>query len=193
MYTLMTALQTFRLVFKSLSRIFFPTPSRSPRPRTTIHETPLKSGEKIHFVGREYHLRLVGTPGRARLVEGDKELVFHFPDKMSAHQQQHLLQQWYRRKFKALIPELLARWEPVVGVHAQSWGVKLMKTRWGTCNPRDGRIWLNLALAKKNQDVVEYVLVHELVHLLEPSHNARFKALMTKFYPRWKEVRRGLR
>lgn len=190
----MTALQTLRFVLRTLSRTLFPNQRPTAhRPRATVPSKPLKNGDPVLFVGRWYRLRLVVTKGRARLVEGEEELMLYLTTGTGPEEQQRLLWQWYRRKFKALIPELLARWEPVVGVHAQAWGVKLMKTRWGTCNPRDKRIWLNLELAKKNLEVVEYVLVHELVHLLEPSHNARFKALMTQFYPRWKEVQRGLK
>lgn len=190
----MTALQTFRLVFRTLSRTLFPSQGTPPpRQRRKALAEPLKTGDLVPFMAQTYRVRLVTTEGRAKLVEGQEELVIHLTAGTGPEEQQRLLLRWYRQKFKALIPGLLTRWEPVVGVHAEAWGVKQMKTRWGTCNPRDKRIWLNLELAKKNQDEVEYVLVHELVHLLEPSHNARFKALMTQFYPRWKVVSRGLK
>ena len=92
----------------------------------------------------------------------------------------------HRAQLKASIPPLLALWEPRLGVKAQFWGIKRMRTRWGTCNPAAARIWLALSLATKPSECLEYVVVHELVHLLEPSHNARFRALMTEHLPDWK-------
>ena len=96
-----------------------------------------------------------------------------------------LLNDWYRRRLKELVPDLIAKWQPVVGVQVADWGIKKMKTRWGSCNTRDHRVWLNLELAKKPPRCLEYVLVHELVHLLESHHNDRFKALMDQFMPQW--------
>ena len=87
---------------------------------------------------------------------------------------------------------LLARWEPILGVKAQRFFVQRMKTRWGSCNPRDRHIRLNTELAKKPPQCLEYVLVHELVHMLEPSHNARFIALMDQFLPEWRTIRNQL-
>lgn len=97
-----------------------------------------------------------------------------------------MLNQWYRQQIKQLIPDLLTKWEPVVGVQAAEWGIKKMKTRWGTCNIGAKRIWLNLELAKKPIQCLEYILVHELVHLLERRHNDRFRDLMDKFMPQWR-------
>jgi len=98
-----------------------------------------------------------------------------------------------RKLLRSLIPPLLDKWQPVLGVQTSFWGIKRMKTRWGTCNPSAKRIWLALALATKPPELLEYVVVHELVHLLEPSHNARFKALMTQFLPDWKRLREQLK
>ena len=83
------------------------------------------------------------------------------------------------------IPDLLAKWEPIVGVQSESCRIKRMKTRWGSCNIKAKRIWLNLELAKKPPACLEYVLVHELVHLLERLHNDRFRAYMDEFMPQW--------
>ena len=85
-----------------------------------------------------------------------------------------------------MIPQLIEKWEKVVGVTCNDWGVKQMKTKWGACNTTDKRIWLNLELAKKPTICLEYILVHELVHLHERNHNDRFIALMDKFMPKWR-------
>lgn len=99
----------------------------------------------------------------------------------------------HREQMKALLPPLFEKWEAMIGVKANQWGVKTMKTRWGSCNTIKKRIWINLHLIHKPQICLEYVLVHELVHLLEPSHNKRFYALMTQFMPEWEEYRELLK
>jgi predicted metal-dependent hydrolase len=101
----------------------------------------------------------------------------------------NVLKEWYRKELKMQLPELIDKWEKVVGVKCNSWGVKQMRTKWGACNIADKRIWLNLELAKKPQRCLEYIIVHELVHLLERNHNDRFVALMTKFMPKWRLYR----
>lgn len=89
-------------------------------------------------------------------------------------------------------PSRLQKIEPVIGVRVADWGVKKMKTRWGSCNTRDRRVWLNLELAKKPPRCLEYVLVHEMVHLLERNHNDRFKGFMDRFLPQWQMCREEL-
>ncbi len=96
-----------------------------------------------------------------------------------------VLNEWYRDQLKAQIPDLLNHWQSAIGKQAADWGITKMKTRWGSCNIAQHRIWLNLELAKKPIECLEYVLVHELVHLLERHHNDRFKAYMDKYLPQW--------
>jgi len=105
---------------------------------------------------------------------------------------QALVEQWYREQLKAAVPALLARWEPLLGVKAEHWFVQRMKTRWGSCNHQARTIRLNTELAKKPIQCLEYIVVHELVHLLEPTHNARFVALMDRFLPQWQHHRQVL-
>jgi len=99
---------------------------------------------------------------------------------------------FYRTYLGAEVPRLIERYEPRMGVEVKEFRIKKMKTRWGTCNHRVGRIWINLEMAKKSPEELEYLVVHEMVHLLEPSHNQRFKALMDQFYPKWRTVRKNL-
>ena len=99
----------------------------------------------------------------------------------------------HREQMKALLPPLFEKWEAIIGVKANAWGIKAMKTRWGSCNTVKKRIWMNLHLIHKPRICLEYVLVHELVHLLEASHNKRFYALMTEFMPEWKAHRQLLK
>jgi predicted metal-dependent hydrolase len=102
-------------------------------------------------------------------------------------QRRKVLTEWYRRQLKQLLPALIEKWQPIIDVEVKAWGVKQMKTRWGTCNIPAQRIWLNLELIKKPLNCLEYVVVHEMVHLLERHHNARFKAYMDEFLPHWRE------
>ena len=112
-----------------------------------------------------------------------------------AAKREQVLLEWYRRKLKEAIPPLIAKWEPVVGVEVAEWGVRRMKTKWGTCNVEARRIWLNLELAKTSPHCLEYIIVHEMVHLLERNHTDRFVAYMNRFMPQWKlyrdELNRG--
>ena len=100
-----------------------------------------------------------------------------------------LLQEWYRKQLRELIPPLIDKWEPVLGVHVADWGIKRMKTKWGSCNVTAGRIWLNLELAKKPVECLEYVVVHEMAHLLERHHNGRFIAFLDDYLPQWRTYR----
>ena len=102
---------------------------------------------------------------------------------------QAVLSHWYRVLVRAAVPELLAKWEPVLGVEADRLFVQKMKTRWGSCNPTARSIRLNTELAKKPAMCLEYIVVHELAHLLERRHNERFLGLMDACMPQWRRVR----
>ena len=90
------------------------------------------------------------------------------------------------------MPELIAKWEPILGVQVQKFFVQQMKTKWGSCNPRARTIRLNTELAKKPKDCLDYIVLHEMVHLIEPAHGERFIALMDGFMPKWQFVRQKL-
>lgn len=110
----------------------------------------------------------------------------------SKESKEKLLTEWYREQLKRIIPELLEKWQPVIGQNANDWGVKKMKTKWGSCNIEQRRVWLNLELAKKPIECLEYILVHELVHFYERNHNQRFKDILEKAMPNWQARRRLL-
>jgi predicted metal-dependent hydrolase len=100
--------------------------------------------------------------------------------------------QWYRDQLKAVVSDLIAKWEPMLAVSVNRVFVQQMKTKWGGCNPRTRTIRLNTELAKKPKECLEYIVVHEMAHLLEPTHNAHFVALMDQFMPRWQFFRQKL-
>jgi predicted metal-dependent hydrolase len=103
-----------------------------------------------------------------------------------------VVEDWYRDQVKKAAPALIAKWEPLMGVKVDRFFVQRMKTQWGSCNPGRATIRLNTDLAKKPRECLEYIVVHEMVHLLEPTHNARFVALMDRLIPQWRFYRQKL-
>lgn len=145
-----------------------------------------QTGAMVPFLGRTYVLNCIHHDGPCGVKIVDHLLHCYSKPESTEACIEEQIKQWYRRQLQELIPELIKKWEPVIGVSVHDWGIKAMKTRWGSCNVRTHKVWLNLALIEKPIQAIEYVVVHELVHLLEPSHNARFHGLMTQFLPDWK-------
>jgi predicted metal-dependent hydrolase len=144
------------------------------------------SGEEHYFKGDRYLLQVIYHSSAPKVVIANQtNLNLYVRHGSIREQREQVLINWYRQQLKAELPGLIAKWEQVIGVKINDWGVKQMKTRWGTCNTQAKRIWLNLELIKKPQHCLEYVIVHELVHLLERNHGDRFKAYMTQFMPNW--------
>lgn len=147
---------------------------------------PVICHEKIMLWGDSYPYTQHISSGRMRIIQDTQGIHGFFPEGTVLATQQRVLNTWLRQQLVADLPELIQHWQTVMGVEVREWGIKSMKTRWGSCNPRARRIWLNLQLIHKPKACLESVLVHELVHLLEPSHNSRFYALMTQFLPEWR-------
>lgn len=154
------------------------------QPRQSKRE--MVTGESHYFLGKRYRLRLVERAGVPKVVLNKSRLELHIRPEANQEERERRLQQWYRARLKELLPPLLEKWQPVVGVEATSWGIRKMKTRWGSCNVEAKRIWLNLELAKKPILCLEYIVVHELVHLLERNHGDHFRLLMAQFLPQWR-------
>lgn len=147
----------------------------------------VRSGEKIWYRGRLYRLEVCerNAPPRGWLSD-DGTLTLTVRPGSTRSERCAALERWYRRQLQEQIPPLLDVWQARMGVQVAEWRIRRMKTRWGTCNTVARRIWLNLELAKKPPACLEYVLVHEMVHLLERRHTARFHALMDEFLPDWR-------
>ncbi len=118
-------------------------------------------------------------------IKGER-LILQVRETSTTDQRANILNAWYREHIKKEIPPLIEKWQRMIGVEIADWGVKNMKTRWGSCNAKAKRIWLNLQLAKKYPKCLEYVVVHELVHLLEKKHNKDFVAYRDKFLLDWR-------
>lgn len=151
------------------------------------------SGESHYFLGKRYLLQVIQHTGSNTVkVKGHKTIQLLVKPNTTTESKANLIKEWYRQELKKQLPELIAKWEKVIGVKCNDWGVKHMRTKWGACNVDEKRIWLNLELAKKPLICLEYIVVHELVHLLERNHNEKFVAYMNTFMPKWKHHREEL-
>jgi len=145
------------------------------------------TGESHYFQGRRYLLAVKEGDGAAQVRPvGKSSIELRVPPVFDPAQRDAVLQRWYRRQLRALLPALLAKWEPRIGKPVSEVRIKKMKTRWGSCNAAARRVWLNLELIKKPVGCLEYVLVHELVHLHERHHNDRFLERMETLLPGWR-------
>ncbi len=152
------------------------------------------NGELHALWGKVYQLNVVEKSFRHHVrFDPASGISLHVRSGTSTDSRLRLLGEWYRGEMKRRIPALLAIWQPRVGEKANEFRIKRMKTRWGTCNIASRRLWLNLELAKKPEECLEYILVHELVHLLERGHNKKFYAHMDRLLPRWRSVDRLLK
>ncbi len=151
-------------------------------------EVQYVTGDQVHVWGKGKSLMVYETTKAQGVLYGSDDKIMLYTKKNStAEKRKKIMDDWYRVQVKEMIMTFISKWEPVMNVKVQEFGVKKMKTRWGTCNIRDRRIWLNLELAKRDVNCLEMVVVHEMVHLLEKHHSKRFYLLMDQFLPDWRE------
>src|SRR2546421_11834351 len=151
------------------------------------------SGESHYYQGNRYLLNVMydkGTP--AVIIRNNKTMDLIVKPGSDTSRRERILIAWYRQRLKEEIAPLIAKWEVIIGVQVTEWGVRQMKTRWGTCNIEAQRIRLNLELIKKPVHCLEYIIVHEMIHLLERYHNERFMAYMNRYMPLWQHYREEL-
>jgi predicted metal-dependent hydrolase len=155
--------------------------------REQVRETPREFLDReSHYVwGRRCLLKVVEADEPASIEISHGRMILRVRPGTASGKRQSIIDEWYRGQLHEVIPPLLDVWQRVIGVRAQRYFVQRMKTKWGSCNHRAGSIRLNTDLARKPRECLEYILVHELVHLLEPTHNERFKILMDRFLPKW--------
>lgn len=151
------------------------------------------SGESHYFLGSRYLMNVIESPEKQRVeLRNKKYMDLYVRPDSTREQREKVVNEWYRTELKQMVPEYIEKWESIMGVTVEDWGIKLMRTKWGTCNESARRIWLNLELAKKNPRCLEYIIVHEMVHFLERNHNERFKAYMDQYLPNWRGIRAEL-
>ena len=150
----------------------------------------MANGESHYYFGRRYRLKVNEQPGPPRVtLRGVNYIEIRVDPLADISQREKVLLHWYRRQLRALIPPLITKWEPVLGSRVAEFGIKKMKTKWGSCNSSARRIWLNLELVKKPLPCLEYIVVHEMLHILERHHNDNFKKMMDKALPKWRLLR----
>jgi predicted metal-dependent hydrolase len=148
--------------------------------------------ESHYFLGNRYLLKVIERDAAPTVKLNHKTIELYVRPDSDKFKRHAIMEEWYREQLKQMLPAMIKKWEKSMKVSLNEFGVRKMRTKWGTCNREAKRIWLNLELAKKPQHCIEYIVVHELVHLLERSHNKRFIALMNKFLPEWKHLKKEL-
>ena len=150
------------------------------------------SGETLYVFGQQYFLRVMYSyKGNSLVLSGD-EAILTVRKESTASQREAFVNEWYRELLKEQVVKLLPKWEEKTGLYCSSWQTKYMITKWGTCNTKTKKIWLNLQLAKKPIECLEYVILHELVHLKVKNHNSDFIAILDNHMPFWRETRKML-
>ncbi|EAT58103.1 M48 family metallopeptidase [Chlorobium ferrooxidans] len=162
--------------------------------RRQERETPREylNRESHYLWGKRYLLKIIEREAPFAVALQHSTILMHVRPETGHEKKEELLDEWYRKQLKVAVSDLIALWEKRIGVKVSEFGVRKMKTKWGTCNPQAKRIWINLELAKKPKECLEYIVVHEMVHLLERHHNERFTALMDNFMPKWRSLRDDL-
>jgi len=161
------------------------------QPRQSARE--LISWESHYYLGRRYLLDIAYCKKRPSVeIKNKKTLVLHINENTGLEQRERLLIAWYRKEMKRVLPGIINKWEIKSDLQVKSYGIKRMKTKWGSCNPAHRRIWLNLELIKKPINCLEYTVVHEMVHFLERTHNNQFIAHMDRIMPQWRTFRDDL-
>ena len=150
------------------------------------------SNEIHYFNGEKYLLKVIEQNAKPKVILTQHEIELYIRPNATSEKKQQVLNEWKRAELKKTVPVIIKKWEKLIGVKSNEFGIKRMRTKWGTCNVRAKRIWINLELAKKTPECLEYIVLHELVHLLERKHNDRFKNYMNKFMPEWRSIQKKL-
>ncbi len=168
--------------------------AQQARLRHQARETPRRfiARESHYLWGRRHLLTVIERDAKPSLSVDHKRITLSVRPGSDQAKRAAVIHDWHKALLHAVIPALIKKWEPKLGVQVTAYFLRRMKTKWGSCNHRAGHIRLNTELVKKPKDLLEYVVAHEMVHVIEPTHNDRFMALLTKHYPTWREARAEL-
>ena len=150
------------------------------------------SGEDHYFLGRRYRLDVIYKNETPKVTIKGKKIILQVRPYSDVKKREEVLLKWYKNQLRIVAEGIFKKWQKKIGVGSFSWYVRRMKTRWGTCNYNARRIWLNLELIKKPVAYTEYIIVHELIHLIEKKHNQNFIYLMDKYLPNWRLLKENL-
>ena len=148
------------------------------------------SGESYYFFGKRYRLEIIIKDDVPTVfLKGKDKIILQVRPHSSVAKRREVMTEWYRKQLYPIVEELIIKWQKKIGADATNWSIKQMRTRWGTCNHKRARILINLELVKKPIACVEYVVAHELLHLVEKKHNDKFVTLMSKYLPKWRSIK----
>jgi len=143
-----------------------------------------------HFVwGKRYLLSIIEIDEPPSVNLSHDKMILRVRPGTTPVKMKEIVQEWYRDLIRDIVPSLIEKWSPILGVSVEKLFVQQMKTKWGACSPNNGNIRLNSELGKKPKDYLEYVVLHEMAHLLEPTHNERFQAIMDRCMPNWRHLK----
>lgn len=159
-----------------------------------VRETPREyiNRESHYYLGKRYLLKVIEHDTPVNVIKKHEFIELYIRPNTSKGKRKEILEEWYRQELKKIIPPIIKHYEKEMALKVNEFGIKKMRTKWGTCNSIAKRIWLNLDLAKKEKEYIEYIVVHEMVHLLERKHNNRFTGFMDKYMPKWRFYKEGL-
>jgi len=159
-----------------------------------VREVPREflTKEGHYYLGSRYLLKVIEHNAPPLIIVKHKTIEMRVRPDTDMAKRQSLMDEWYRTQLKELVPQIINKYEKIMGVTISEFAIKKMKTKWGTCNREAKRIWLNLELAKKPFQCIEYIVVHEMVHLLERNHNEKFITYLNRFLPEWRDLKNEL-
>lgn len=158
-----------------------------------ISQREYKQRESHYFQGRRYLLNIIETETTPKVVLKSKKFIeLCVKPNTPTNKRHEILVEWYRTQLKKQIPTIIEKWEKILKIKVDNWQVRQMKTKWGSCNIEKKKIWVNLELAKKPEHCLEYIIVHEMVHLLERHHNDKFLYYMDTYLPTWRQLKNEL-
>lgn len=162
--------------------------------REQARETPREFIEReSHYLwGRRHLMSVIEQDARPYVEIDHKQITLNVRPGSSKEKRATVVHEWHKSLLHEFIPKFITKWEPKLDVHVRAYFLQRMKTKWGSCNHEYGHIRLNTQLVKKPKDLIEYVVVHEMVHLIEPTHSDRFISILTDNYPTWREARAEL-
>lgn len=151
------------------------------------------SGESHFFMGNRYILNVINSHSLPRVeIKRKTQMDMYATPETTVEKREELLNSFYRSELKRQIPALIEKWEKITGIRVREFRIKKMKTKWGSCSPKSQRVWINLELAKKPRHCLEYVIVHEMTHLVEKNHTEKFKVLLGSFMKQWNQFKEEL-
>lgn len=162
--------------------------------RNQARETPrgFVTRESHYLWGRRHLLSVIERNAKPSVEVDHKRITLYVRPGTDQAKRAKIIHEWHKSLLHEFIPAVIKRWEPKIGVQVTAYFLQRMKTKWGSCNHKAGHIRLNTELVKKPKDLVEYVVVHEMVHLLEPTHSERFVSILSEHYPTWRDARSEL-